>query len=604
MRRSGMLMLMRAVLMCALLMTGSVIGGKALSTTESDLSDSPEMSVDPDSIYITLITGDATSTKVRIINSGSDTLNWQAEVRPVYFPGVPLDLTGIRCLFTTYDNYCSAPSSLVSDLTARGATVDILDHQTNPYTLLNDSYDMLWLYALGEVPSEADLFLLLDWLRSGKRGVYIVGVTYWTSDTVDLLSDSLNAGMETQTIETLAGVTNEIASHPITINVESLELPAYCLEFLDISPPAELLASTAESISMAALSRPENDRIVVIGSNLFMSYYLTLADNRLLGNQAFDWLALESVVIPWADVVPECGTTSMSDTTELVVSLDATDLVPGQYSALLRITSDDPFNGTIDVPIELNVVREHDVKELVRAALDIKPGSCPNLFNIKVLDSGTLKNPRLLNYSVLSVALLGDSEFDVTQVDVATIELEGVAALGHNFEDIAGPSPSQELCACPESGADGYMDMVLEFKESDITGVLISAEHGEEVLLTLVGRLMAGNPVVASDCVKIIKKIKIYDPGLRPNKEVILAAAEPNPFNPVTQISYYLPADMLVDLSVYDVTGRLVERLVNEVQSEGEHSIQWNAAGKASGVYFCRLAAGDVVRVKRVILLR
>ena len=87
-------------------------------------------------------------------------------------------------------------------------------------------------------------------------------------------------------------------------------------------------------------------------------------------------------------------------------------------------------------------------------------------------------------------------------------------------------------------------------------------------------------------------------------QEVRLGAAAPNPFNPVTWISYYLPADMLVDLSVYDVTGRLVERLVNKVQSEGEHSIQWNAAGKASGVYFCRLAAGDVVRVKRVILLR
>jgi len=599
MRRSGMLMLMRAVLVCALLMTGSVIGGKALSTTESDLSDGPEIAVDPGSISVALVTGDQTSTEVRIINSGAATLHWQAEILPVHSPGVPLELTGIRCLFTTYDNYCGAPYPLISDLTARGATVDVLDHHTNPYPLLDDSYDMLWLYALGEVPSETDLSILLDWLRSGKKGIYIVGVTYWTSDTVDLLSDSLNAGMETQTVEIPGGVTDEIAFHPITVNVESLELPAYCLEFRDISPPAGLLASTAGFVPMAAFSRPENDRIVVVGSNLYMSHFLDLADNRLMGNQAFDWLALGSL-ITWADVAPENGITSMGDTTDLVVSFDANDLPPGLYPALLRITSDDPFNGTIDVPIELNVVSEQ-----VRAALDIKPGSCPNPFNIKVFDKDPSNNPRSLRGGLLPVALLGDSDFDVTQVDIATIELEGAAALRHHLEDIAGPSPSQELCACPEPGPDGYMDMELMFRKSDIARVLGSAEHGEEILLTLTGRLMDGTPFVASDCVKIVGD-KGDSGGQRSCKgrEVRLGAAEPNPFNPVTRISYYLPADMLVDLSVSAVTGRLVERLVNEVQSEGEHRIQWNAAGKASGVYFCRLAAGDVVRVKRVILLR
>lgn len=599
MRRSGMLFSIRATVVCALLTTGFVIGGNALSTANSGLSDGPEISIDPGFISVTLITGDATYTKVRIINTGSSALHWQAEILPVHTPGVPLDLTGIRCLFTTYDNYCSAPGPLVSDLEARGASVDVLDHTTDPYPLLEDSYDMLWLYALGEVPSGTDLSFLLDWLRSGKKAIYAVGVTYWISDTVDLLSDSLSAGMETRTVQTPGGITDEIASHPITVNVESLELPAYCLEFLDISPPAELLASTAESVPMAAVSRPENDRFVVIGSNLFMRYYLDNADNRLLGNQAFDWLAVGSLIW-WADVMPESGITGMGDTTELVVSFDAGDLPPGLYSALLRITSDDPFNGTIDVPIELEVVEEQII-----AALDIKPGSCPNPFNIKVFDKDPWKNPRSLRGGMLPVALLGDSDFDVTRVDVATIELEGAAPLRHNLEDIAGPPLSQELCACPEPGPDGFMDMELKFRQSDIARVIGSAEHGEEILLTLAGQLIDGTSFVASDCVKIIGD-KDDSRKRRSNKgmEVRLATAEPNPFNPVTRISYYLPMDMRVNLSVYDVTGRLVERLVDGVQSEGDHSFQWNAAGKASGVYFCRLAAGDVVRVQRMVLLR
>ena len=65
----------------------------------------------------------------------------------------------------------------------------------------------------------------------------------------------------------------------------------------------------------------------------------------------------------------------------------------------------------------------------------------------------------------------------------------------------------------------------------------------------------------------------------------------PNPFNPSTTIIFYLPATERVAMKVFDVTGREVETLVDGVVPAGEHRLDWNATGLASGVYFCRMSA-------------
>jgi hypothetical protein len=83
----------------------------------------------------------------------------------------------------------------------------------------------------------------------------------------------------------------------------------------------------------------------------------------------------------------------------------------------------------------------------------------------------------------------------------------------------------------------------------------------------------------------------------------------PNPFNPVTTIAYDLPARTSVDLSVFDVHGRLVRRLVSQTQGEGRYSVTWagkndNGESVASGVYFYRLHAGDFVKTRKMVLLK
>jgi hypothetical protein len=78
----------------------------------------------------------------------------------------------------------------------------------------------------------------------------------------------------------------------------------------------------------------------------------------------------------------------------------------------------------------------------------------------------------------------------------------------------------------------------------------------------------------------------------------------PNPLNPNTVITYQLPAVNFVSLKVLDVLGREVATLVNEVKQPGMHSVQWNARGISSGVFFYRLQAGSFFDTKKMLVIK
>jgi len=87
--------------------------------------------------------------------------------------------------------------------------------------------------------------------------------------------------------------------------------------------------------------------------------------------------------------------------------------------------------------------------------------------------------------------------------------------------------------------------------------------------------------------------------------EYSLSQNYPNPFNPTTKINFSLPEDGKIKLTIYDILGREVKRIVNsEFRSAGRYTVEFNGAGLSSGVYFYRIEAGEFVQTKRMVLLK
>jgi hypothetical protein len=83
-----------------------------------------------------------------------------------------------------------------------------------------------------------------------------------------------------------------------------------------------------------------------------------------------------------------------------------------------------------------------------------------------------------------------------------------------------------------------------------------------------------------------------------------IAQNYPNPFNAETSISFELPKSTFVNLSIYNVTGQLVESLVNEYRNAGYHNVIWNASGVGSGLYFYRITAGEYSETKKCAIIK
>ena len=78
----------------------------------------------------------------------------------------------------------------------------------------------------------------------------------------------------------------------------------------------------------------------------------------------------------------------------------------------------------------------------------------------------------------------------------------------------------------------------------------------------------------------------------------------PNPFNPTTSLAFDLPRSEEVTLTVYNMLGEEVARLVDRRLAAGTYTVTWNARGQASGIYLARLRAGSFVQTRRMVLVK
>ena len=109
----------------------------------------------------------------------------------------------------------------------------------------------------------------------------------------------------------------------------------------------------------------------------------------------------------------------------------------------------------------------------------------------------------------------------------------------------------------------------------------------------------------------------LYFPGGQLNSDIndispdkhLLHSNFPNPFNPITSLRYDLPEDGLVNITIYDMMGRIVKTLVNSSQTAGYKSIKWNATNHrnepvSAGLYLYMIQAGEFRQAKKMVLLK
>ena len=106
----------------------------------------------------------------------------------------------------------------------------------------------------------------------------------------------------------------------------------------------------------------------------------------------------------------------------------------------------------------------------------------------------------------------------------------------------------------------------------------------------------------------IFETVSIQQPIEIPN-EFVLHQNYPNPFNPITSLRYDLPNDGLVNITVFDMMGRIVKTLVNGYQTAGFKSVQWNATNDknepvSAGLYLYAIQAGKFRQTKKMVMLK
>ncbi|MEA3288129.1 MAG: T9SS type A sorting domain-containing protein [Candidatus Marinimicrobia bacterium] len=103
-------------------------------------------------------------------------------------------------------------------------------------------------------------------------------------------------------------------------------------------------------------------------------------------------------------------------------------------------------------------------------------------------------------------------------------------------------------------------------------------------------------------------QVSVENVDLNPT-DILLAGNFPNPFNPSTTISYSLPFQTKITLKIFDMLGHEVLTLLDGADDQGEHTVQWNGTDRSgapvsTGMYFCRLQAGNDSRTIKMVFLQ
>ncbi|MCD4796609.1 MAG: DUF1573 domain-containing protein [Candidatus Cloacimonetes bacterium] len=283
------------------------------------------------------------------------------------------------------------------------------------------------------------------------------------------------------------------------------------------------------------------------------------------GNYVENQLAVSfSRIINWLDVYPQFGYIPSGETENITLNVSSEDLYLGDYLCNLTVTTNDPENYSVTIPVNLSVVTDLPIIDLSQNSFDF--GSV--LIDEEVTDTLTVTNT---GSNTLEVYDITNENIDYS-VNITNFNLE--------------PGESQ--------------DVLIAFVPSIVGAILDTLSISSNA---------AANPVVY---------VSLEGEGYEqtdPDDILIPKITEvkqnyPNPFNPETTISFSV-ADKLsnVKIEVFNIKGQKVKTLVEKKLQPGYYSVVWNGkneTGKSvsSGVYFYKFKAGKYLNVKKMLMIK
>ncbi|UCE25461.1 MAG: T9SS type A sorting domain-containing protein [Candidatus Zixiibacteriota bacterium] len=319
-----------------------------------------------------------------------------------------------------------------------------------------------------------------------------------------------------------------------------------------------------------------------------------------LGYNPLDFTVTSNV--DWLSAAPGSSSTPQ----DITVSVTVDAFSAGAYSGALLLTSELESSPSTSVGILLDVIdyvgQTDDTLRVESAGAGTGQSSQTSLTAYLDNNVSQVILPIQFEPLVLTIdsAILSEALTPMATFSCIADNSSGLVLLEWTTVDPANQFESGET----------YLGEIF-FTTADTTATVFLEPASNDTLAPLVvmGHVQ-GSPVTIAGQITVSPLTGVDGDGLegQPN-QYCLRQNWPNPFNGTTIISYSLPHSTKVTLEVFNILGQSVKNLVSGRQSAGSHSVNWDGRlrdGRSapSGIYFCRLQAGSVSLVARMVIIR
>jgi len=499
-------------------------------------------------------------------------------------PGLNLGITGVHevghylGLYHTFENGCSSPGDEVEDTPYQS--------EAN-YSCPTSNYSCGSYDDIGNYMDYMDDECLTHFTQGQKDRIN------WAIETYRPIL------LENTTLVNLAPIINDIPDQqtnedqPLTIEVSAYSELGYELSyFAESDTPAMPVYMDENSVAIGVQVNWNGVGIVTVfvidenGLSDTTSFQVTV----LPANDAPTIEDIDDIAIDEDGSVDIVLSSDDVDGDDLTYSfhLDNYDLSLGIEEDTLSITATPDFNG--DVPITM-FVSDSEFSDSTSFIVTVNAVNDPPM-DFSLISPTILDTIQISSYTDETAPFTWEPSFDVDSEVIykLTITLDYFGTVYTNeYEDITdtttGISTYEYAILMTNLGLPRWnMEYIIEASDEEFT---IVSEAGEFVF---------ENTSLSIDG-EIIPEV------------FALHQNYPNPFNPITSLRYDLPEDGLVNITIYDMMGRVVKTLVNSSQTAGYKSVQWNATNDrnesvSAGLYLYTIQAGEFRQTKKMVLLK